>query len=47
MASKLTPEEEAEYFRRGMAKIYAAAPKRSPALDTNLLLDLARANATD
>ena len=22
LASKLTPEEEAEYFRRGMAKIY-------------------------
>lgn len=27
LASKLTPEEEAEYIRRGMAKIYGAQPK--------------------
>ena len=27
LASKLTPEEEAEYFRRGMAKIYGSRPK--------------------
>ncbi len=27
LASKLTPEEEAEYFRRGMAKIYGHQPK--------------------
>ncbi|MHB8521113.1 MAG: hypothetical protein ACYDH9_10185 [Limisphaerales bacterium] len=27
LASKLTPEEEAEHFRRGMAKIYAGQPK--------------------
>jgi len=27
LASKLTPEEEAEYFRRGMAKIYGGQPK--------------------
>lgn len=27
LASKLTPEEEAEYFRRGMAKIYGSQPK--------------------
>ena len=27
LASKLTPEEEAEYFRRGMARIYGGRPK--------------------
>ncbi len=27
LASKLTPEEEAENFRRGMAKIYGGQPK--------------------
>jgi hypothetical protein len=27
LASKLTPEEEAEHFRRGMAKIYGSRPK--------------------
>ena len=27
LASKLTPEEEAEHFRRGMAKIYGSQPK--------------------
>jgi hypothetical protein len=27
LASKLSPEEEAEYFRRGMAKIYGAQAK--------------------
>ena len=27
MASKLTPEAEAEHFRRGMAKIYGGQPK--------------------
>ena len=27
LASKLTPEEEAEHFRRGMAKIYGGQPK--------------------
>ena len=27
LASKLTPEEEAEYFRRGMAKIYGGQAK--------------------
>jgi hypothetical protein len=27
MASKLTPEEEAEHFRRGLAKIYGHRPK--------------------
>jgi hypothetical protein len=27
LAGKLTPEEEAEYFRRGMAKIYGSRPK--------------------
>jgi hypothetical protein len=27
LASKLTPEEEAENFRRGMAKIYGRQPK--------------------
>lgn len=27
LASRLTPEEEAEYFRRGMAKIYGSRPK--------------------
>lgn len=27
LASKLTPEEEAEYFRRGMAKIYGSRSK--------------------
>ena len=27
LASKLTPEEEAEYFRRGMARIYGAQSK--------------------
>jgi len=41
LGSKLTPEQEAEYFRRGMAKSMAASPKKSLALDTNLLLDLA------
>jgi hypothetical protein len=29
LASKLTPEEEAEYFRRGMAKIYGGQPKEN------------------
>ena len=27
MASKLTPEEEAEHFRRGMTMIYGGQPK--------------------
>ena len=27
LASKLTPEQEAEHFRRGMAKIYGSQPK--------------------
>jgi hypothetical protein len=27
LASRLTPEEEAEHFRRGMAKIYGSQPK--------------------
>ncbi len=27
LASKLTPEEEAEYFRRGMVRIYGGQPK--------------------
>ena len=27
LASKLTPEEEAAHFRRGMAKIYGGRPK--------------------
>jgi len=27
LASKLTPEEEAEHFRRGLAKIYGGQPK--------------------
>ena len=27
LAGKLTPEEEAEHFRRGMAKIYGSQPK--------------------
>ena len=27
LASKLAPEEEAEHFRRGMAKIYGGQPK--------------------
>jgi hypothetical protein len=27
LASKLTPEEEAEQFRRGMEKIYGGQPK--------------------
>lgn len=27
LASKLTPEEEAGHFRRGMAKIYGGQPK--------------------
>ena len=27
LASKLTPEEETEHFRRGMAKIYGGQPK--------------------
>ncbi len=27
LASKLTPEEESKYFRRGMAKIYGGQPK--------------------
>jgi hypothetical protein len=27
LASKLTPEEEAEHLRRGMAKIYGSQPK--------------------
>jgi hypothetical protein len=27
LASKLTSEEEAEHFRRGMAKIYGGRPK--------------------
>ena len=26
LASKLTPEEEAEHFRRAMAKVYATQP---------------------
>jgi hypothetical protein len=29
LASKLTPEEEAEHFRRGMAKIYGSQPKEN------------------
>ena len=29
MASKLTPEEEAEHFRRGMTRIYGGQPKES------------------
>ena len=28
LASKLTPEEEAEHFRRGMAVIYGSLPKK-------------------
>lgn len=27
LASKLTPEEEAKHFQRGMAKIYGGQPK--------------------
>lgn len=27
LASKLTPEEEAEHFRRGLEKIYGGQPK--------------------
>lgn len=27
LAGKLTPEEEAEHFQRGMAKIYGSQPK--------------------
>ena len=27
LASKLTPEEEAQHFRRGMAKVYGGQPK--------------------
>ena len=27
LASKLTPEQEAEHFRRGMAMIYGGQPK--------------------
>jgi len=27
LASKLTPDEEEEHFRRGMAKIYGRQPK--------------------
>lgn len=27
LASRLTPEQEAEHFRRGMAKIYGGQPK--------------------
>jgi hypothetical protein len=27
LASKLTPEEEAEHFRRAMAKVYGSQPK--------------------
>ncbi|MGH7953537.1 MAG: hypothetical protein ACREFE_16705 [Limisphaerales bacterium] len=27
LASKLTPEQEAEHFRRGMAMIYGSQPK--------------------
>jgi hypothetical protein len=27
LASKLSPEQEAEHFRRGMAKIYGGQPK--------------------
>jgi hypothetical protein len=27
LASRLTPEEEAEHFRRGMARIYGGQPK--------------------
>jgi hypothetical protein len=30
LASKLTAEEESEYFRRGMAKIYGHEPKEIP-----------------
>jgi predicted nucleic acid-binding protein len=41
LASKLTPEQEAEHFRRGMALIYGSQSKEILALDTNLLLDLA------
>ena len=29
LASKLTPEEEAEYFRRGLAEIYGDKPKET------------------
>ncbi len=29
LASKLTPEQEAEHFRRGMAIIYGSQPKES------------------
>ena len=29
LASKLTSEEEAEHFRRGMAKIYGGQPKEA------------------
>ena len=28
LASKLTPEQEAEHFRRGMAKMYGGVPER-------------------
>ena len=27
LAGKMTPEQEADYFRRGMAKIYGHQPK--------------------
>ena len=30
MASKLTPEEEAEHFRRAMVKVYGGQPKEIP-----------------
>jgi hypothetical protein len=29
LAGKLTPEQEAEHFRRGMAKIYGVQPKEN------------------
>jgi len=29
MASKLTPEEEAEHFRQAMVKIYGGQPKKA------------------
>ena len=30
MASKLTSEQEAEYFRRAMVKVYGGQPKEIP-----------------
>ena len=29
LANKLTPDEEAEYFRRAMVKIYGGQPKKA------------------